>query len=31
MAVLEIRELVAGYDRFPVLHGIDFVVEEGEV
>jgi branched-chain amino acid transport system ATP-binding protein len=31
MAVLEIRDLVAGYDRFPVLHGIDFVVEEGEV
>jgi branched-chain amino acid transport system ATP-binding protein len=31
MAVLEVRDLVAGYDRFPVLHGIDFVVEEGEV
>jgi branched-chain amino acid transport system ATP-binding protein len=31
MAVLEVRDLVVGYGRFPVLHGIDFVVEEGEV
>ena len=31
MALLEIRDLVVGYGRFPVLHGIDFVVEEGEV
>ena len=31
MALLEIQDLVVGYGRFPVLHGIDFVVEEGEV
>jgi branched-chain amino acid transport system ATP-binding protein len=31
MALLEIRQLVVGYGAFPVLHGIDFVVEEGEV
>ncbi len=31
MALLEISDLVVGYGRFPVLHGIDFVVEEGEV
>ena len=31
MAVLEVHDLVVGYGRFPVLHGIDFVVEEGEV
>ena len=31
MALLEIHDLVVGYGRFPVLHGIDFVVEEGEV
>ncbi|WP_372734232.1 ABC transporter ATP-binding protein [Nocardioides sp.] len=31
MALLEIKDLVVGYGRFPVLHGIDFVVEEGEV
>ena len=31
MAVLEVQDLVVGYGRFPVLHGIDFVVEEGEV
>jgi branched-chain amino acid transport system ATP-binding protein len=26
-----VQDLVVGYGRFPVLHGIDFVVEEGEV
>ncbi|WP_323791112.1 ABC transporter ATP-binding protein [Nocardioides sp.] len=31
MALLEIKDLVVGYGRYPVLHGIDFVVEEGEV
>jgi len=31
MALLEIRDLVVGYGAHPVLHGIDFVVEEGEV
>lgn len=31
MAVLEIQDLVVGYGSFPVLHGINFVVEEGEV
>jgi branched-chain amino acid transport system ATP-binding protein len=31
MALLEVQDLVVGYGRFPVLHGIDFVVEEGEV
>jgi branched-chain amino acid transport system ATP-binding protein len=31
MSLLEIHDLVVGYGRFPVLHGIEFVVEEGEV
>ncbi|MGH3370926.1 MAG: ABC transporter ATP-binding protein, partial [Nocardioidaceae bacterium] len=31
MALLEISDLVVGYGPHPVLHGIDFVVEEGEV
>ena len=31
MAVLEVRDLVVGYGRYPVLHGIDLTVEEGEV
>jgi branched-chain amino acid transport system ATP-binding protein len=31
MALLEIRDLVVGYGAHPVLHGVDFVVEEGEV
>jgi branched-chain amino acid transport system ATP-binding protein len=31
MALLEVSDLVVGYDAFPVLHGIDFVVEEGEL
>ena len=31
MALLEIHDLVVGYGRYPVLHGIDFCVEEGEV
>ena len=31
MALLEIQQLVVGYGNFPVLHGIDFVVEQGEV
>lgn len=31
MALLEVRGLVVGYGAFPVVHGIDFVVEEGEV
>ncbi|MGH3348425.1 MAG: ABC transporter ATP-binding protein [Nocardioides sp.] len=31
MALLEISDLVVGYGRFPVLHGIDIAVEEGEV
>jgi branched-chain amino acid transport system ATP-binding protein len=31
MAVLEVSNLVVRYGSFPVLHGIDFVVEEGEV
>lgn len=31
MALLEIKDLVVGYGAFPVLHGIDFVVEEGEM
>ena len=31
MALLEISDLVVGYGAHPVLHGIDFVVEEGEV
>ena len=31
MALLEVSDLVVGYGAHPVLHGIDFVVEEGEV
>ena len=31
MSLLEIKDLVVGYGKYPVLHGIDFVVEEGEV
>ncbi len=31
MPLLQVEGLVAGYGSFPVLHGIDFVVEEGEV
>ena len=31
MALLEISDLVVVYGAHPVLHGIDFVVEEGEV
>lgn len=31
MAVLEVQDLVVGYGQFPVLHGINFVIEEGEV
>jgi len=31
MALLQIEDLVVGYGAFPVLHGINFVVEEGEV
>jgi len=31
MALLEIEGLVVGYGAHPVLHGIDFVVEEGEL
>lgn len=31
MALLEVRGLVAGYGQYPVLHGIDFEVERGEV
>ena len=30
-ALLEIRDLVVGYGPHPVLHGIDFEVQEGEV
>jgi branched-chain amino acid transport system ATP-binding protein len=30
MALLEVKDLVVGYDQYPVLHGISFVVEEGE-
>lgn len=30
MALLEVSDLVVGYDAFPVLHGISFQVEEGE-
>ncbi|MGH3368655.1 MAG: ABC transporter ATP-binding protein, partial [Nocardioidaceae bacterium] len=30
MALLEVRDLVVGYDQYPVLHGISFDVEEGE-
>ncbi|MGH3860329.1 ABC transporter ATP-binding protein [Actinokineospora sp.] len=31
MTLLRIEGLVVGYDAFPVLHGIDFEVQEGEV
>ncbi|WP_196776845.1 ABC transporter ATP-binding protein [Haloechinothrix halophila] len=31
MALLEVSDLVVGYDAFPVLHGINFTVEEGEL
>ncbi|MBC6449587.1 ABC transporter ATP-binding protein [Actinokineospora xionganensis] len=31
MTLLKIEGLVVGYDAFPVLHGIDFEVQEGEV
>jgi branched-chain amino acid transport system ATP-binding protein len=31
MALLEVEDLVVGYGAFPVVHGISFVVEEGEV
>jgi len=31
MALLEVRDLEAGYKRVPVLHGISFRVEEGEI
>jgi branched-chain amino acid transport system ATP-binding protein len=30
MALLEVDDLVVGYDSLPVLHGISFEVEEGE-
>ncbi len=30
MSLLEIRDLVVGYGPHPVLHGVNFVVEEGE-
>ena len=30
-ALLEVKALSAGYDRVPVLHGVDFTVEEGEI
>ncbi len=31
MALLRVEDLVVGYGAFPVLHGISFVIEEGEV
>ncbi|MCZ7526637.1 MAG: ABC transporter ATP-binding protein [Acidimicrobiia bacterium] len=31
MSLLEVRGLVAGYGRVPVLHGLDFHVDEGEL
>ena len=31
MALLRIEDLVVSYDAFPVLHGINFEVNEGEV
>ena len=31
MSLLEIHDLVVGYGPHPVLHGLDFVVEEGEL
>ena len=30
-ALLEVKALSAGYGRAPVLHGVDFAVEEGEI
>ncbi|MGP3948448.1 ABC transporter ATP-binding protein [Streptomyces sp. 7N604] len=30
MALLEVRDLVVGYDQYPVLHGVSFDVEQGE-
>ena len=30
-ALLEVKALSAGYGRVPVLHGVDFTVEEGEI
>ena len=30
-ALLEVKALSAGYGRVPVLHGVDFAVEEGEI
>ena len=30
-ALLEVKALSAGYGRVPVLHGVDFSVEEGEI
>ena len=30
-ALLEVKGLSAGYGRVPVLHGVDFTVEEGEI
>jgi len=31
VSILEVRSLIAGYGRTPVLHGIDLAVAEGEV
>ena len=31
MALLQVEDLIVGYGPFPVLHGINFVVEQGEV
>ena len=31
MSLLEVSDLVVGYGPHPVLHGLDFVVEEGEL
>ncbi|MBA0126086.1 ABC transporter ATP-binding protein [Haloechinothrix sp. YIM 98757] len=31
MALLHVEGLVVGYGQFPVLHGVDFTVQEGEV
>lgn len=31
MSLLEISDLVVGYGPHPVLHGLDFVIEEGEL
>ena len=30
-ALLDVKALSAGYGRVPVLHGVDFTVEEGEI